>query len=362
MKDILPSIFNQSSTSTITPTTIPTSITLSNTTGIDFNKTSTPITTTPTTSIPSKTTPTTTTLSTTTTTTITTPTSITSSNTPNNNEGEKTDISTNMNSKICITEKEIEENEYYPKCDSSHTSIVDALKSIGVKDTSFEFRKIIAELNGISKYSQENSRTNNLVLLFLLKDGILIKSKTIKVIKIESNCEIEEKSDTNESTITTIIINMKNVKELVTGLLKFEEGNNYGHPCTPYNDSLGYATIGIGKLCKSKTFMKTQEQINKECEDLAAKCTNDSVAEKWLSDDIDNYISCIETTANIKAAYDKSSDKRKAIHISMAIQLGCDGFSKFGKTLYLMAEEKWDEAADEMLDSKWAKNDSPKRA
>lgn len=46
----------------------------------------------------------------------------------------------------------------------------------------------------------------------------------------------------------------------------------------------------------------------------------------------------------------------------MAYQLGCDGLSKFVKTLNLMAEEKWDEAAIEMLDSKWAKQDSKQRA
>lgn len=341
IKEILPSIFNQSSTSipTTIPTSIPSSIPIYNTTDNEVYSTST---NTPTTIIPSTTTPSTT--------------------TPIDNQEEKMDNSTKKNSTNCITDKEIEEIEYYPQCDSSHTSIVDALKSIGVEDTSFSFRKAIAELNGISNYSVETSGTNNLILLSLLKEGKLIKSKTIKVIKVETNCDTEEKSDTNESTIATTIINMKNLKELVIGLLKCEEGNNKGHPCTPYNDSLGYATIGIGKLCNGKTFMKTIEQINKECADLAAKCTDDSVPEKWLSDDIDKFISCIETTSNIKVAYDKASDKRKAILISMAYQLGCDGLSKFVKTLNLMAEEKWDEAAIEMLDSKWAKQDSKQRA
>ena len=189
----------------------------------------------------------------------------------------------------------------------------------------------------------------------LLKEGKLIKSKTKKVIKVETDCA-------DSSDITTLI-NSQTLKELVTGLLRFEEGDNKGNPCSPYNDILGYAHIGIGRLCNGKkNIVKTQEQLNQECALLAALCTDDSVAEQWLSDDIDEFITCAETTSNIKAAYDKASDKRKAIIISMAFQMGCSGLSSFVKTLQLMAEEKWEEAAIEMLDSKWAKSDSPKRA
>ena len=61
-----------------------------------------------------------------------------------------------------MMEKEIEEIEYYPQCDSSHTSIVIDLKSLEVTDTSFAFRKTIEDLNGILDYSIENSGTNNL--------------------------------------------------------------------------------------------------------------------------------------------------------------------------------------------------------
>lgn len=61
---------------------------------------------------------------------------------------------------------------YFSKCSSSKTSIVDALKSIGV-DSSITYRKKIASANGISNYTGTSSQ--NTALLNLLKKGKLIK-------------------------------------------------------------------------------------------------------------------------------------------------------------------------------------------
>lgn len=60
----------------------------------------------------------------------------------------------------------------YPACSGSHTSIVNALKSIGV-DSSLAFRKQIAQANSISGYRGTSSQ--NLELLRLLKSGQLKK-------------------------------------------------------------------------------------------------------------------------------------------------------------------------------------------
>ena len=48
--------------------------------------------------------------------------------------------------------------------------------------------------------------------------------------------------------------------------------------------------------------------------------------------------------------------------LNMCYQLGVTGFSKFRKAISAMQEGDWEEAADEMLDSKWARSDSPPRA
>lgn len=62
--------------------------------------------------------------------------------------------------------------KYYKKCNSSFTSIVDALKSINV-DASLQNRKKIGALNNISKVGTEQA---NRKMLNLLKKGKLIKS------------------------------------------------------------------------------------------------------------------------------------------------------------------------------------------
>lgn len=62
-------------------------------------------------------------------------------------------------------------NTFYPKCDSNFTSIVDALKSIEV-DSTYSFRKKIADKNGITKYVGSDSQ--NIEMLSKLKKGVLI--------------------------------------------------------------------------------------------------------------------------------------------------------------------------------------------
>lgn len=64
-------------------------------------------------------------------------------------------------------------NQYYPQPAIKQTSIVDGLRSVGERDTSFNHRKAIAKANGINDYS--GSATQNLTLVNLLNDGKLIK-------------------------------------------------------------------------------------------------------------------------------------------------------------------------------------------
>ena len=61
---------------------------------------------------------------------------------------------------------------YYPKYTGKSTSLVDALKAVGVKDTSKAFRTKIATANGIANYKATSSQ--NLTMLNLLKQGKLI--------------------------------------------------------------------------------------------------------------------------------------------------------------------------------------------
>lgn len=63
---------------------------------------------------------------------------------------------------------------YFRKCDSDISSLVDALKSVGASGA-YSYRKTIATANGIKNYS--GTAIQNLTLLALLKKGKLIKPK-----------------------------------------------------------------------------------------------------------------------------------------------------------------------------------------
>ena len=60
--------------------------------------------------------------------------------------------------------------------------------------------------------------------------------------------------------------------------------------------------------------------------------------------------------------YDNLPPEIKSVVVECTFQMGVNGFSKFKKAIACMKEKDWKGAADEMLDSKWAKSDSPNRA
>ena len=114
---------------------------------------------------------------------------------------------------------------------------------------------------------------------------------------------------------------------------------------TIYKDSLGFATIGYGHLVKEDDpFVEGHTYSQKLLNDyFELDFTNAVVgAERLLSNQAMNY-------------------KAKCVIIEMVFQLGMTGVSKFKNTLKAVKEEDWDTAADEMLDSVWAKQ-TPERA
>ena len=246
---------------------------------------------------------------------------------------------------MCSYDKEISTNIYFPACDSSYTSLVDALKSVGANSDP-SYRTTIAHLNGIENYTK--SKEQNEALLEKLKEGILIKSIETKTETITAPCEKDTTSNEEEAKSTTAIENTKDIKVLATSLLKDVEGKK---GCEPYNDSLCYPTIGYGKKC-SNVKVKTKEEAKPYCSHLLKDCTEEKT-EQWLSEDIDKTINCIPKYDNLKKAYEKCSDFRKVILISMCYQMGCNGTSYFIKALDHMDKGNWGDAAKEMINSRW---------
>ena len=66
--------------------------------------------------------------------------------------------------------------------------------------------------------------------------------------------------------------------------------------------------------------------------------------------------------ANIKSAWNNASSVSRVVLVCMAYQLGPAGLSGFKKFLTHLANKDLPNSGVEMLDSKWAKTDSPKRA
>ena len=114
--------------------------------------------------------------------------------------------------------------------------------------------------------------------------------------------------------------------------LKRHEGVKY----YVYKDHLGYETIGVGRCLK---------------EGVGLGLTHDEV-DYLLMNDINR---CLE---ELDAAFpwfkDLTEIRREAL-INLCFNLGLTRLRKFEKALAAMSIHNYEEAADEFLDSRWAK-------
>ena len=118
--------------------------------------------------------------------------------------------------------------------------------------------------------------------------------------------------------------------------IKMEEG----YRSSVYLDTLEKPTIGYGFLIDS---LELQEDI---CQLI-------------LMRKLEKLIKTIKF--NFKW-FDDMPEKIQDVVINICYQLGVSGFSKFKKTIQFMKNKQWDKASIEMLDSKWAREQTPQRA
>ena len=107
---------------------------------------------------------------------------------------------------------------------------------------------------------------------------------------------------------------------------------------TPYKDSEGFLTVGIGRCIDKVPF--SQDEI-----DLMFK----------------NDFARAMAGAEAFSAYRDMDEIRQGVLIEMVFQMGVNGVGKFKKFLLAAQDHDWATAAEEMLDSKWAKQ-TPGRA
>ena len=124
------------------------------------------------------------------------------------------------------------------------------------------------------------------------------------------------------------------MKDLLESIKKHE-----GYRARVYDDSLGIPTIGYGFAIKD---LVLEEDLCDEILLRKLRKLGRSVMGKF-------------------PFFDSLPSDCKDVLMEMCYQLGVTGVSKFKKALKAMEDGDWEKAADEMLDSKWAKQ-TPNRA
>ena len=110
-----------------------------------------------------------------------------------------------------------------------------------------------------------------------------------------------------------------------------------------YQDHLGFWTIGVGHLVDKRKGGKLSSQVIE------------------LQLDIDVQEKMGEVYRAIPWVLDLDVVRHAAL-ILMAFQLGTSGLLEFKNMLLALRHQKWQEASDHALDSKWARDDTPARA
>ena len=123
--------------------------------------------------------------------------------------------------------------------------------------------------------------------------------------------------------------------------------NHEGFSPVVYTDTLNFRTIGVGHLCTDKDKFEdgviyTKEELEylfEEDYNIAFNNAHDLLEDKDIP-------------------YDPMVE---SVLIEMAFQLGLPRLKKFIKFIQGLQEEDYSKAADEMIDSRWAKQ-TPARA
>lgn len=130
---------------------------------------------------------------------------------------------------------------------------------------------------------------------------------------------------------------MTTFRDIVRPQLKIDEGE-VAHA---YQDSEGYLTIGIGRLIDQRR---------------GGRIRPDEIA-LMLENDIND----AEVDARaLFPSFDQLSERRQAVLVNMAFNLGRDRLAQFRKFRAAVEGDAWVDAAAEMLDSLWARQVGPR--
>ena len=112
-----------------------------------------------------------------------------------------------------------------------------------------------------------------------------------------------------------------------------------GFRADAYQDSVGVWTIGYGT-------------------NLQQLVINKGLADNWMRVELDRIASRLLEIPSFR----QCDEVRQDVLIEMCYQLGVAGCRRFKRMWAAIELQDWEAAADEMLDSKWAREQTPSRA
>jgi lysozyme len=121
--------------------------------------------------------------------------------------------------------------------------------------------------------------------------------------------------------------------------LKIDEGVRF----EIYNDHLGYPTFGIGHL--------VVDGDEESGQDIGTTISEQRVNEVFESD-VEKYIS---ESKKVFARLDDFPEEAQQVIVNMCFNLGAPRLSNFKNFISAVNESNWNKAADEMMDSRWAR-------
>lgn len=145
----------------------------------------------------------------------------------------------------------------------------------------------------------------------------------------------------------------------IFGMLRIDEGCKL----SIYKDTEGFWTIGIGQLLtKNPSIDVARDALDK----LIGRSCNGQITQREAEDlfngSVEKARKGIQGNAVLKPVYDGLDEIRRCALINMVFQMGVAGVAGFPKGLRLLKEQKWDQAAIELADSRWYKTQTPNRA
>ncbi|MEG6298207.1 glycoside hydrolase family protein [Enterobacter hormaechei] len=143
----------------------------------------------------------------------------------------------------------------------------------------------------------------------------------------------------------------------ITDMIIYDEGEKL----TIYKDTEGYWTIGVGHLLtKSPSKDEAIRQLDKLVGTGHYGYINKQESRKILEIDINQTIKQIGRTELINVYTSLDIIRRTAL-VNMCFQLGVQGVLQFKKMIQHINAREYEKAADEALNSKWARQ-TPNRA